>query len=34
MMKSEKERLERITTTWNDLQKQIVENGITRESVK
>ena len=33
MMKSEKERLKKITATWDDLQKQIAENGITRENL-
>lgn len=33
MRKPEKERLEKIVATWNDLKKQISENGITRENL-
>lgn len=33
MMKSDKERMKKIITTWNALQKQIKEHNITRESL-
>ena len=33
MMKSDKERLISIISTWNDLKMQIIRNGITRESL-